>query len=185
MPNWCYTRYAIESMNTKEIETLKAKLDELSAMNEPMWIGCIVELLGEKWNSIRCRGQIIEYYIDSGALRLTVESAWSELNEVRALFLSKHPDCKIYYMSEECGMGIFDTNDSSGRYFSERYVVDSEEKGAEYFDDLGDVADYISELTGKEIDEVSLESIEKAIDEWESEEEDRWISFNEFSIVED
>ena len=74
MPNWCYTRYVIEGTESKDIEALKAKLDELSQMPEPLlpngfgnlWLGNIVHLLGGDWRKVYCRGRILEYELSDG-----------------------------------------------------------------------------------------------------------------------
>ena len=191
MPNWCFTRYVIQSSDPKDIEALKAKLDELNQMPEPLlpngfgnlWLGNIVHLLGGDWRKVYCRGRILDYELSDGNLHLSVESAWNEMYEVRELLLTKHPELDIFYMSEEGGMGIFITNDSDGRFFPERYILDTESDGPEYFEDLSEVAVYVSGMTGKDVED-SEESIRAAIDEWEKEDPDnRWAAFNVFDIV--
>lgn len=69
-----------------------------------------------------------------------------------------------YYYTEEPGMGIFQTNDAEGVYFSARYMVDSESKGCEYFDDFEEVASVIREMTGIEVRQ--FEDVEPMLAEW-------------------
>lgn len=167
------------------------KLDELKSMKEPLvpngfgnlWLGCIVNILGADWNKVYCRGSIYDYYIEDGTLRLNVESAWNECSETRMLFQKKHPDLKIYYNSEEPGMEINQTNDLDSKYFPDRYVVDTENDGPEYFEDLPDTAVYVAGITGKKV-EATEESIQTAIDAWISEDPDsRWASFHSFDVI--
>lgn len=190
MPNWAYTNYVLEG-DLKEVESLKSKLDELKAMQEPLvpngfgnlWLGCIVTVLGGDWNKVYCRGSIYDYYIEDGALRLNVESAWNECTETRLLFQQRYPNLRIYYSTEEPGMEIYQTNDLDGKYFPDRYIIDTESDGPEYFTDLSDAAVYAQALTGLEV-EASVESIRTAIDRWINDDPDlRWASFHSFDVV--
>lgn len=192
MPNWAYTNYVIEG-ELNQLKTFEAKLNQLNRMPRPLlkngfgklWLGNIVHLLGGNWKEIRCRGRILDYYLEYGGLRLSVESAWCEQGEVRHLLLKKFPDIKVYYQTEEPGMEIFQCNDESGKYFTEQYVIDSEETGEEYYEDLTEVARRIQEITGLRTEETET-GIRKTIDVWTKEDPDnRWLCFHEFEYVED
>ena len=58
MPNWCYTRYAIEA-EPEHIQTFSAILDRLNARKKPLiengfgnlWCGILVHLLGKDWKT--------------------------------------------------------------------------------------------------------------------------------------
>jgi len=192
MPNWCYTGYAIEA-TPEQIKSFEKTLNKLCNLERPLlengfgklWMGVIVHLLGKDWHTIYCRGQIIDYHVaDDRCLRLNVESAWSELSEVRQLFLQKFPESDVYYQSEESGMEIYDTNDSAGKYFSARYIVDSEQSGVEYFDTIEEAATYVQDLTGYET-EATSEGVLKSVAGWiEEDPKTRWMGFHEFNVVE-
>lgn len=189
MPNWSYSSYVIEG-EPKVLETLKSKLDELKDMPEPLvengfgnlWLGCIVTLLGGDWNTVYCRGQICDYNLENGTLNLSVESAWDEMHETRELFQQKHPELTVWYYTEESGMCIYRTNDREGKYFTDRYIVDTENDGPEYFEDINEVATYVQELTGQKVT-AEVDAIETAINDWASGDADNWASFNVIDIV--
>jgi len=136
------------------------------------------------WNEIFCRGEIVDYGFFGCTLNMTVISAWSQLEEWRKILKTKYPNIQIYYRSEEPGEIIYETNDVDGKsYFPERYILDFFD-GSAYFNNLDEVAEYVSKKTGKEVK--MEEEIETALDELETREqeenEDVFYSFHKFTI---
>ena len=89
-------------------------------------------------------------------------------------------------------MCIFQTNDTTGAYFPERYLLDfcDEERNLylwEYFTSMEDAAEYVSEncLDGKAITPTKAE-INAALDQEQEEHPDAVsFMFEEFDVVED
>lgn len=108
MPNWCEKNYDVEGPK-QDLEALHTMLTSLKAMKEPlvdngfgvMWVGCLVAILGGDTSKIYCRGEIIDYSYDGDTLRMQIESAWSELREVRLFIKKKLPTLKFYYQPDE------------------------------------------------------------------------------------
>ena len=131
MPNWCYTNYVVVGRES-EVAALHKTIQDLEAREESLlpngfgklWLGNLVHILGGDWEKIYCRGLILDYSLESGILRLNVESAWGEMEETRHFIQSKYPSLKIYYQSEESGMCIYETNDKDGTYFPHRWILD-------------------------------------------------------------
>lgn len=171
MPNWCTTSYVITG-STDDVRDLYEKMRSLEESGQSLvenglgktWLGNLVILLGEDWKNIYCRGwwENLDKDSDDGALRFEVMSAWCELAEIRSFICGKYPSLEIYFVSEEPGMGIYETNDANSEYFPARYYFarpddcepyEYEEEGLEEF--LCDVGD----LLGKR-----LSSAQEAVD---------------------
>lgn len=155
MPNWCYTQYKIKGSESevaalhKTIQTLEQREESLLPNGfGKLWLGNLVHVLGGDRNDIYCRGQILDYKLDNGLLVINTETAWSEMSEVRHLIESKYPSLQIFFQTEEPGMCIFQTNDRTGEYFPERWLLDwNDEQNSlylwEYFKDLPAVIEYL------------------------------------------
>lgn len=191
MPNWCSTTYRIQG-DSKDINSFHKLIQRLEKRKKPyvpngfgnLWLGCIVNKLGGDWNKVYCRGEIVYYEKnEDGTLSIMTETAWSEMSEWRHFIESKYPSFKIYFSSEECGCEYYITNDSEGRYFPERYYLDSGEEPL-YFETITEAADCVSELVGEQT-EANLDAINKALEKYMAEKEDIWYSFHEFTIVKD
>lgn len=158
MPNWAYTIYIVRG-DEEEVARLHQVIKDLDNRAESLltngfgklWMGNLVHVLGGDWEKVYCRGKILDYdMMADGVLRFDVESAWGELDEVRALILSRFPKMDIRFQSEEPGMDYFSTNDDSGTTFSDRWVLDWEDETRnlyvrEYFPDLPAVAAFLKE----------------------------------------
>lgn len=158
MPNWAYTIYIVrgDDEEVKRLHLLIRDLDNRAESLLPngfgkLWLGNLVHVLGGDWEKVYCRGKILDYNMtEDGVLRFDVESAWGELDGVRALILSRFPKLDIRFQSEEPDMDYFSTNDDSGTTFSDRWVLDWEDEARnlyvrEYFPDLPSVAAFLRE----------------------------------------
>ena len=131
MPNWCSTAYVIEG-NAKEVKSLYELMKGLQERKEPSvengfgtsWLGCLVDGLGGDWNKTYCRGDWSNLEMNGDNLQFTTETAWSPCNEVFDLVCEKFPSLHYYYQAEEPGCVFYQTNDSEGTYFPDRYLVD-------------------------------------------------------------
>lgn len=191
MPNWCSTTYRIHG-DSKEINSFYKLIQRLEKRKKPyvpngfgnLWLGCIVNKLGGDWNKVYCRGEIVYYEKEEdGTLSIMTETAWAEMSEWRHFIESKYPSFSIWFMSEEGGCEYYITNDSEGRYFPERYYLDDSEGESMYFETLKEACKYVSDFTGKNVS--TVEEIDNAIDEYCENHEDAYISFHEFSVVDD
>lgn len=113
-------------------------------------------------------------------------SAWGELDEWRKFIKSKYPNIHIVYSAEESGNVYYVTNDVGGDYFPERYILDFTD-GVEYFNTLESTAEYVKNLTGKDV--MTEADIEAALNEQEDkkleDDDDAFYSFNKFKVLED
>ena len=87
---------------------------------------------------------------EDGTLRFSTEHAWSRPSEVEDVIQSVYPELSIFFMEEELGMEIFQTNDMYGEFFMETIILDDETEGMEYMTETG-LLMKLSELRGAPI----------------------------------
>lgn len=196
MSNTCFTTYKVVSENKKDVTKLFKTIKRLDGRKTPLvkngwydpklWLGCLVKALGGDPNKVYCRGTITFYELEDDVLTLNTETAWAEMAETRHFIESCFPGMKIYYIEEESGCEIFNTNDSEGIYFKDRYYLDGFEE-SEYFETLEEAAKYVKEIVGHDV-EATFKAIKDALNDYMEEHEDDddcYYYFHEFSIVDD
>lgn len=132
MANWCYTGIKIEDENAKEFfEKLKEWTSKDYCDNGfgKMWLGNIIGNSGiDNRDSgdftLNCQGEITEMYMpDDNAIIISTETAWVPALKMWRILLNTYlPDADLVYTAEECGMGIYVSNDP---YYVGNYVIDS------------------------------------------------------------
>lgn len=192
MPNWAYTDYVCESIHKEDIQDLYRRMKALEERKDSLidngfgqnWIGNLVADLGGDVNSIRCRGEWFCSDLYGDTLRFETESAWAELDEFRHFIESKYKDMKIYYISEECGMGVYISNDITHKYFDTKYKLGIEdvELDDENFTSLDQIRGVLRDTILPNL--TDEEDIFQAIDNW-SDETGRWVSIETFSYIDD
>ena len=150
-----------------------------------LWIGNIIDALGEDWEKLRCRGEIIGYHIENNLLTIYQSTAWCEQEGFRECIEKKFPSIKVYYREEEPGCDVYYTNDADRNYFPERYLLNNNDELL-YFNTIEEAAEYVSGIVNQKV-EANMEAIEKALDNYEEEHEDDdvYFSFHEFQVVDD
>ena len=150
-----------------------------------LWIGNIIDALGEDWEKLRCRGEIIGYHIEKNLLTIYQSTAWCEQEGFRECIEKKFPSIKVYYREEEPGCDVYYTNDADRNYFPERYLLNNNDEPL-YFNTIEEAAEYVSGIVNQKV-EANMTAIKKALDEYEEEnkDEDVYFSFHEFQVVDD
>lgn len=194
MPNWASTNYVFKGASEEQAKDLYEKIETLNQMTEPLeksdfgrlWMGCLVTLLGGDWNHVYCRGEIIDYDLDGDHVSITCETAWGEMPEFRHFLEQQYPGSKFYYCVEECGNCVYATNDLEGLYFKDRYCLDYYD-GIECFETLEDVAEYVGDIIKKDLPP-NYADIESAIEDYMEEhdnDDEHWMSFHEYEVLDD
>ena len=200
MPNWCTTSYVITG-DKKTLRLFNRKLSQLRNRKGSLrpngfgklWCGNVAYLLGEKDPAhFSCRGEINEFTLSPDGLRLDVSvmSAWVELSELRKLVQEKYPDVSIFFISEEPGCCVYETNDHAGEVFPEKFILEwfEDSKSGEfltgYFKSLDEASEFIFEtiLDGKPIGKTRKEII-ATLDAYQESHPGVSYIFEEFSIV--
>lgn len=134
MPNWCYTNITINHEDKNKLKELESKIDEFTSHNYIEndfglnWLGNIVGNSGigtvdeNPETDLSCRGSIT--YIESyeNQLVINTETAWAPMLKMWVKLLEKYlPDAELIYSAEECGNGLYSTNDPC---MKDCYVID-------------------------------------------------------------
>lgn len=180
MPNWCHTDYVIEGPK-KDLDKIESALKNPVETKEASidWVGNILISLGINPDEYsRMRGFLEYWNYESDVISITFEDAWYKTDFDVAL-KDKFPELNIYYALEEPGMGIYETNDVDGKYFPERFYVDTCINGnyqAGYFTTEEKALKWIEELSGCSNDS-DIENFNSRVDS------DDFISIYEFDVI--
>ena len=193
MANWASTAYAIEGQETLEkIEKaiLEHPVEEGSSED---WEGNVLKALNIDWepNTPDGKGYYMRGFIqdepwfDGSTLRFYAEEAWgaTDFHEV----LEKNiPDIKVFYVVEEEGGDVYATNDKEGKYFPDRYWVDTCIDGdyqSEYFQFESSVYKWLHDITDGKVK--SAEDVEKFNSDHEDEcdDDENFIDIHVFAVV--
>ena len=157
MPNWSVTSYVLVG-DRDQLDALYNRMSELEQMKEPLvpngfgpnWLGCLVKSLGGDPQKVYCRGSWSDLCREDDSVTFDCEHAWSRPHEVEDLIRSVYPDIDIYFLEEELGMDIFQTNDTENAYFHDTVIIDIEDEGMEYYGDADALAE-LSRMKGETI----------------------------------
>ncbi len=114
------------------------------------WLGNLVKMLGGDPYKVYCRGSWSGLKRTIEGVYFDCEHAWSRPDEVEELIREKFEEVEIYFICEELGTGIFETNDHDGTYFENTVIIDTESGGMEYYTDE-EALKALSEMLGREI----------------------------------
>jgi len=152
MANMASVAYAIEGPQKNLEEILRAIC--LAMTDKKIWteykacehLGFTEQELDDK----RLGGEISDGpELVDGVLKFWAEERWG-LQDFEQLLRQKFPDIKVYWTVEECGCEVYCTNDKEGKYFPERYWVDTcidAIYNSEYFRTEGDAYKWLDKIT--------------------------------------
>lgn len=162
MPNWCYTNIHINHDDEQKLKTFSEQIEQwmktpaLPDVTWSNWLGNIILNAGigtvdtGKSTDLRCRGSVTYLEFMGDYISIDTETAWVPMMLMWQKLVDKYlPDAEITYCAEECGCGIFWTNDP---LWADRYR----------FDTGGDEADHI----GYVYDDYDAKDALKLLQEW-------------------
>lgn len=195
MANWASTSYVVEGPK----ETLQKIYDAIQhpTVIEPnsdeSWEGNVLNTLNIKWinrNDDRENGKYMRgflsgaYWVDDN-LRFDAEEAWG-VTDFDEVLESNFPDIKVYWSTEESGMGIYETNDKEGKYFKDRFYADVCIKDVyycHYFQFKSSLIKWLFDITeGKIKSEEDIEKFNKKHEEAGTDDEN-YISVYEIKVT--
>ena len=137
MANWCSNMFAIypkdnSDLGKAQLKRLFAQLRKVTQIDYPEgtkehgWYGLLSVMRGKDAEDVYAKGSIedIQWYDDH--IFMQTETAWEPQDDVVMDML----DCKecseldFELLAEEGGNEIYINTDTSGRFFSDRYVLD-------------------------------------------------------------
>ena len=194
MANWASTEYVIEGPKDK-VQLIFNTIDDFMTGKKPFkehscegWEGNVILELNDKHKPIDfsksyLRGFFQDYNMDEGNIRIYAEEAWGA-TDFRRCLKKLFPDVTIYFKVEENGCEVYATNDSAGKYFSERYLIDYSVDGAddiEYFDELKDALKYAAKIMN--VASATLEDVEEWNDKNEENDNEDYIYIHSFAVI--
>lgn len=93
--------------------------------------------------------------LENEVLRFWAEERWG-LQDFEELLRKKFPDIKVYWTVEELGCEVYCTNDKEGKYFPDRYWVDTAQDDiydSEYFSTEEAMYKWLNEKYGVKLEE--------------------------------
>jgi hypothetical protein len=155
MANICKTDYAIIGKR-ENIERIKNAVENHPTLegSDESWQGNILHALGmseEEIDKYDVSGFLsncndIEGDGDNVCLRIGCEEKWSRTDFAEVL-QKLFPDIKVYWIAEELGNSIFETNDADGEFFTDRVVVEGD-WSTEYFESIEDAYAWLGKVIG-------------------------------------
>lgn len=126
MPNWCYTDIYINCEDKEKLRDFYCKIEDWTSKNYKEngfgldWLGNIVGNSGigtideNKDTDLFCRGWLEELELENDDTQLWIRtnSAWQPALKMWDLLVKQYiPEAELVYSAEECGEGLFNTND--------------------------------------------------------------------------
>lgn len=192
MRNYCKSVYVIDG-DTQEVKELYELMKDLGKRKEPFvrnsygttFLGCLLAALGEKWYAEDCQGAWYNLQMVDDTLRFTVETIISPRPMVFDLVCKKYPSLTNYYRAEAPATVLYETNDSEGKYFPEKYRVEvftlEDKFMAEYFTGLPAVFEWLGKIFGQTVK--SEEQVNELVAQWQEESKYAYCYIDKFKIV--
>lgn len=154
MANICCNRHAIEGCKqdiNRFYYIMRNLKDAANKSNRPLYLGTVAESFGISMDEVPCKG-IVGYIHEPEEtgnhvwnVRFDTETPWEPMPELFDLINRYQFGGKLnhFYSGEEPNCEVYCSNDTEGRYFPERYILqynDGEYQIAEYFPDLKKVS---------------------------------------------
>lgn len=177
----------------RELKSLYGKMKRLQERKEPLvsngfynpqrWLGNLVTKLGANCHDIYCRGEWDDLKLTDGYLYFFTETAWKPPFALLKLIQKVYPSLSFYFSAEGDDWDVYLTNDSEGKHFSSRYIVDCE-PDMEYFESIEKACKYLAAYIGKPV-AANWEALNQATEEWNNDNPDAdWpISVKQFEII--
>ena len=188
MANWATNMLVIETTsNGPELTRLYTDINEISESfnTDVCWFSDLIDLR-MKWlddnlltdtdayrECIRARDEFylrgyiytdyMEYDRENNTIRAEAETAWGALTDLYSSIpiMYNDPCMKVYYLVEELGNGIYETNDVEGIHFDSNFDIlyDNSDEGTNYVN-----KDEFIECVSSFFDDSEIDTVQKATD---------------------
>ncbi len=196
MENLCCSSYTFvgDENEIKELYDLMKGL-ELKKEETPLTesdygqyrLGNLVVALGGKWSEIWCSGTWTDLTIEKGILKFMTKTARSPANELMDFICKKFHSMKYFfcfYTEGNCAF-LYETNDTEGRFYPDRYVVNictaEGEYYTEYFQTDKSAFEWVEKLTGHR--PTSIKDADRIDSAMSDEYEDAYLYINEIEVI--
>lgn len=173
MSNPAFTSVYLEG-ERRELRSLYEKMKRLQDRKKPLvengfyypqrWLGNLVTRLGGDYHDVYCRGTWSDLKLSKDYLYFFTETASQPPFKLLKLIKNVYSSLSFYFEAEGDDWDCLLTNDTEGKYYPYRYLIDSD-MGYEYFVELKEVCQFLSPritIVGQ-----SEDQLYEAINEWE------------------
>lgn len=173
MSNPAFTSVYLEG-ERRELRSLYEKMKRLQDRKKPLvengfyypqrWLGNLVTRLGGDYHDVYCRGTWSDLKLSKDYLYFFTETVSQPPFRLLKLIENVYPSLAFYFEAEGDDWDCLLTNDTEGKYYPYRYLIDSD-MGYEYFVELEEVCQFLSPritIVGQ-----SEDQLYEAINEWE------------------
>ena len=173
MPNWCSNSIAFyqEDGGNTMIEAFYMDIQKYTNVknNETgeisNWVGHWLQSSRVNIDNMYTRGFFSNCELNVNHVRIDMETAWTPLPEVWDLMAGKY-ELSYVYIAEEDGCAVYVNTDSTGRFFTTRYMMQSFE--IEYLELAADtMAEYGERLREFNEEPLYFDSWEEVLREFE------------------
>ena len=193
MANWAFTDYVVEGPHETLAKIYEAIKNPDTSEGDEGWEGGVLKALGITWEErtpdgkgLYMRGFIQEEpSLGENTLEFYAQEAWGATDFNEALE-GAFPDIKVFYKVGEEGGEVYATNDKEGKYFSERFYVDTaidDEYDSEYFKDEESMWQWLTQRFQQKIH--SMKDVEKWNEKHEElcDDDENFINIYKFAII--
>ena len=135
MPNWCSNSIAFyqEDGGSDRLAKFYADINRTYGLlrggkpkhaESPDWAGHFLKDHGVDVENLYTRGFLEYYEIEETHVRIDMETAWGPIPELYTE-MAKVYDLKFVYCASEPGSEVYVNTDKEGRFFADRYMLDS------------------------------------------------------------
>ena len=167
-----------------EFETKKRKPIEKGS--DGNWEGNIALALGIDIEKKYLRGWIETCEFDGDMLKIEAEEAWG-VTDFRHCLTESFKDLEVFFLTEELGCGVFQSNDKDKIFFNYSCLMDifvNHQSEWEYYDNKEQALTTAARMLG--IENITMEEVEKFNEQHEEigDDDENYIHLYELQIVE-
>lgn len=162
--------------NDKQLEELKEDVArKRKCVNTDPWVSDLYEALTGKDYDDYCSddGQLTYISCSDDRISIDIESNWMKVEAFEDMLRDDEDleDLSIFYLTEEFGCGIWETNDTIGDVFDNKYYVELDGDG-DYFDNDDDLLEFVNDYFFGKYDFHDVKSFKDYIDSLDPESEE-------------
>lgn len=180
MANWCSNSLAIYGDRLQVEELFK---DFEAAFKHTLYLRNLIDYFDLDGRGLGCRGELWERPImQDGAITFGCETAWGPYEDLWEEILKFYPALQYVFTAEEPGCEVYINSDTEGKFFTEKYRIESYDgEISEYLDSDDALIKLTEEITGVHAE--TVEQCFKAVNKYNKslgEDDDKCISLHAF-----
>ena len=177
MSNWCASEVKYTSNDTAAVKQLCKDICEVSN-NKMIEIAKLTSFYGND-EDIAKRGccEFLDFDEKKNVVHLFFETAWGPYDDLYDFIADHYRGMRYVYVAIEEGNEVYINTDKSKTFFPQRYILDDEEDGMQFFNNVEELLEAFNAKMGTHLR--TLTAAVKYAREW-SDTHDEYLSIHEF-----